>query len=506
MSNRIFIFDTTLRDGEQTPGVNLNVQEKIEIAMQLEKLGVDIMEAGFPAASAGDFEAVNAVAKKIKNASVAALCRAIPADLQRGYEALKDAVAPRIHTFIATSPIHMEYKLRMTPDQVVERAVAAVKQAKSYVNDVEFSPEDGSRSQPEFLYRVLTAVIDAGATVLNIPDTVGYSTPTEYFKLIEGIVKNVPNIDKAIISVHCHDDLGLATANSLAGMMAGARQIECTINGLGERAGNAALEEIVMGLDTRKDFYGMVHHVDTTQIHRISRMVSALTGVEVPQNKSIVGGNAFRHESGIHQHGVLAHSNTYEIMSPASIGLVTDSMVLGKHSGRHAFSDRLKQLGYTLDEKDLDAAFVRFKTLADQKKDINDRDLEALVEEDPNKDIHEIELVRFQTQSGNKITPTAIVEVSIKGQQKIAESQGDGPVDAAFKALDKLCDFETQLESYNIKAVSEGKDALGEVTVRVSYKERSFLGRGLSTDIIEASIRAYLNALNRILSSGGVKA
>jgi len=500
MSESIKIFDTTLRDGEQTPGVNLNVQEKLEIARQLAKLGVDVIEAGFAISSPGDFEAVRAVASEIKGVTIASLSRAVEKDIDRAWEAVKVAENPRIHTFIATSDIHMKYKLKMTEDEVLERARSMVRYAKKYCSDIEFSPEDGSRTRPEFLYRVLEAVIAEGATVLNIPDTVGYSTPLEFGALIKGVRENVRGIEKVEISVHCHNDLGMAVANSLAAIENGARQIECTINGLGERAGNAALEELIMTLNTRRDFYQINHNIDSTQIYRSSRLVSSLTGINVQPNKAIVGINAFAHESGIHQHGVMAEKSTYEIMTPESIGLKQNRMVLGKLSGKHAFEDRLKDLGIFLSEKDLQVAFVNFKDLADKKKVVLDNDIEALVNEKVSTAPETYKLESFQISSGNKLISTSTVSL-IKDDVNITEAAtGDGPVDAAFNAVERAVGMNFELESYGLKAVTEGKDALGEVSVRVSHDGVFYTGRGVSTDVIEASVKAYIHAINRAVS------
>jgi 2-isopropylmalate synthase len=504
MATRIKIFDTTLRDGEQTPGVNLNIHEKLEIAKQLEKLGVDVIEAGFAIASPGDFEAVKAVAQNIKNSTVASLCRAVEKDIDRAWEAVQYAAKPRIHTFLATSDIHMKYKLKMTEDEVFARAVEMVKYAKKYCQDVEFSAEDASRTRVDFLYKVVEGVINAGATVVNIPDTVGYSTPEEFGNLIKGIKNNVSNIDKVDISVHCHNDLGLAVSNSLAAMINGATQLECTINGLGERAGNASMEEIIMGINTRKDYYNAFEHkIDTVQIYRTSKLVSSLTGINVQPNKAIVGANAFAHESGIHQHGVLSEKSTYEIMTPESIGLTQNRMVLGKLSGRHAFEERLKELGYTLGSDEVQKAFEQFKSLADKKKEVTDRDIEALVKEKVS-DIPEVfELESFQVSSGNKVIANSVISLKRNGSIITEAATGDGPVDAAFNAMDRLIGFSMELEEYSLKAVTEGKDALGEVTVKVLKNDRFFIGRGVSTDIVEASIKAYLNAINRVISELG---
>ncbi|HPU41685.1 MAG TPA: 2-isopropylmalate synthase [Acetivibrio clariflavus] len=504
MSSRIKIFDTTLRDGEQTPGVNLNIQEKLEIARQLEKLGVDVIEAGFAIASPGDFEAVKAVSENIKNATVASLARAVEKDIDRAWEAVKGAESPRIHTFIATSDIHLKYKLKMTEDEVLERAIAMVKYAKKYCSDVEFSAEDASRTRIEFLIKVIEEVIKAGATVINIPDTVGYTTPAEFGNMIRTIKEKVSNIDKVDISVHCHNDLGLAVANSLAAVMNGATQVECTINGLGERAGNAALEEIIMGIDTRKDFYKIGHKIDTKQIYRTSKLVSSLTGITVQPNKAIVGANAFAHESGIHQHGVLSEKSTYEIMKPESIGLSQNRMVLGKLSGRHAFEERLKEMGYTtLTPEAIQKAFEKFKSLADKKKVVLDKDIEALIEEKVSEVPEIYELESFQITSGNKSVATSTVSLKRNDNIITEAATGDGPVDAAFNAIERAVGMSFTLEDYSLRAVTEGKDALGEVTVRVSKDGKLFVGRGVSTDIIEAGVRAYLNAINRAISEIG---
>lgn len=505
MSAQIKIFDTTLRDGEQTPGVNLNIHEKLEIARQLEKLGVDVIEAGFAIASPGDFEAVKTVAQEIKGAVIASLSRAVEKDIDRAWEAVQYAENPRIHTFIATSDIHMKYKLKMTEEQVLERAVAMVKYAKKYCSDVEFSAEDASRTRPEFLFRVFEEVIKAGATVVNVPDTVGYATPEEFGRLIRSIKENVTNIDKVDISVHCHNDLGLAVANTLKAVENGATQLECTINGLGERAGNAAMEEIIMGIDTRKDFYKADHRIDTTQIYRTSKLVSSLTGINVQPNKAIVGANAFAHESGIHQHGVLSEKSTYEIMTPESIGLKQNRMVLGKLSGRHAFEERLKELGYTLTPEEVQVAFEKFKSLADKKKVVLDRDIEALVEEKVSEVPEIFELESFQISSGNKVIATSMVSLKRNNETITEAATGDGPVDAAFNAIERAVGFSLVLEDYSLRAVTEGKDALGEVTVRVSKDNKIYVGRGVSTDIIEASVKAYLNAINRVISELGEK-
>ncbi len=503
MGTQIKIFDTTLRDGEQTPGVNLNVYEKVEIAKQLERLGVDIIEAGFAIASPGDFDAVSEVARVVREAKVASLARALEKDIDRAWEAVQHARMPLIHTFIATSDIHMKYKLKMTEEQVLEIAIAMVKYAKSYCEDVEFSAEDASRTRVEFLYRIIEETIKAGATIVNIPDTVGYATPEEFGKLIRGIRDNVPNIDKVDISVHCHNDLGMAVTNSLAAIENGATQVECTINGLGERAGNAALEEIIMGINTRKDFYKVTHRIDTTQIYRSSKLISSLTGIIVQPNKAIVGSNAFAHESGIHQHGVLSEKSTYEIMTPESIGLKQNRMVLGKLSGRHAFEEKLKEMGYNLTKEQIDNSFQKFKELADRKKDITDSDIEAVVEEKFAKIPEIFKLETYQISSGNCLVSTSTVSVRRNGNVFTEAATGEGPVDAAFNAMERAVGFTMKLEDYSLRAVTGGKDALGEVTVRVSRNGKMFTGRGVSTDVIEASVKAYLSAINRVLSEIG---
>lgn len=499
MPGKIKIFDTTLRDGEQTPGVNLNIHEKLELARQIARLGVDVIEAGFAIASPGDFEAVRAVAREVKGVTICSLSRAVEKDIDRAWEAVQVAESPRIHTFIATSDIHMKYKLRMSEEQVIERAYSMVKYAKKYCTDVEFSPEDASRTREEFLYRVLEAAIKAGATVLNIPDTVGYMAPHEFGRLIKGIKENVSGIEKVDISVHCHNDLGMAVANTLAALENGAMQLECTVNGLGERAGNAALEEIIMAVNTRKDYYSYSHGIDTTQIYRTSKLVSNLTGITVQPNKAIVGTNAFAHESGIHQHGVLSEKSTYEIMTPESIGLNQNRMVLGKLSGKHAFEERLKELGYSLSPEKVQEAFAKFKELADKKKEILDRDIEALVGEKVGVVPEVFELVSFQISSGNKLISSAVVSIKKDNEIITEAATGDGPIDASFNALERAAQISLKLEEYSLRAVTEGKDALGEVTARVSYGDEHYTGRGVSIDIIEASVKAYINAINRVV-------
>lgn len=500
MKRQIKIFDTTLRDGEQSPGCSMNLREKFEVAKQLEKLKVDVIEAGFAIASKGDFEAIKTIAEGVKGCSVAALARTKPSDIDAVWEALKNAEQPRIHTFIATSPIHMKHKLKMTPEQVLDVAERMVSYARKHCSDVEFSAEDATRSNPEFLYKVFEAAIAAGATVINVPDTVGYTTPDEFYTLIRNIREHVSNIEKAEISVHCHNDLGMAAANTLAAVKAGARQLECTINGIGERAGNAALEEIVMAVNTRKDLFDLSCNVDTTQIHRSSKLVSTLIGFPLPPNKAIVGSNAFAHESGIHQHGVLSEKSTYEIMSPQSIGLSENQIVLGKHSGRHAFVDRLKKLGFTLTKKEVDKIFVQFKELADKKKAVSNWDIEALVH-DSFLNLPEVyHLEQFIINSGNTISSTANIKLSRNNEMREEVAKGDGPVEAAFKAIEKIIGMSLKLEDYFVHSVTSGKDAQGEVVVKISMDNRIVVGRGLSTDIVEASILAYLNAVNKIIS------
>ena len=499
MARRIKFFDTTLRDGEQTPGVNLNLQEKLEIAVALERLGVDYIEAGFAIASVGDFEGVQAVANSLKNTGVVSLARALEKDIDRAWEAIQNAVQPRIHTFLATSDIHMKHKLKMTEEQVLINAALAVKHAKKYTSDVQFSPEDATRTRPEFLYKVLEAVIKEGATCLNIPDTVGYTNPAEYTELIRGIMNNVRGIENVDVAVHCHNDLGLAVANSAAAAFVGATQVECTINGLGERAGNAALEELVMLFNTRRDYYNFEHKIDTTKISRTSKLVSSLTGVFIQPNKPIVGANAFAHESGIHQHGVLSEKTTYEIMSPESIGLTSNRMVLGKHSGKHAFVDRLKELNITLSsDEELNKAFENFKALADRKKDVLDEDIIAIIDNKLEKGNKKYDLVSFQISSGNRMINTATIQLKKDDEILTGAATGDGPIDAAFKAINDLCQKEIELKDYSIRAVTGGQDALGEVNVKIGCGDKVCIGRGVSTDVIESSILAYLSAVNRI--------
>jgi 2-isopropylmalate synthase len=540
MDNYVRIFDTTLRDGEQSPGASLSSGEKLEIARALTRMGIDIIEAGFPAASPDDLEAVRRIAIEVGNSPVAqsedagaeqpstqrqppiicGLARTTKSDIDSAWEAVKHAARPRIHTFIATSPIHMQYKLKMSPEEVVKRIREMVSHARSLCEDVEFSPEDASRSEPEFLYQVLTLAIECGATTLNIPDTVGYSMPEDWGALIEGIIKNTKGIEKAIVSMHCHNDLGMATANTLAGLQAGARQVEGAINGIGERAGNASIEEVVMALHTRRNLFHLTTGIDTTQIARVSHMVSTYTGIPVQPNKAIVGANAFAHEAGIHQDGMLKHHTTYEIMQPEMIGLTQSNLVLGKHSGRHALRVRLSELGHELSTEELDRAFERFKELADKKKTIADADLEALVADQIYQPREIFALDGLQVACGTMGMPTATVRLrSPDGSLKVQASTGTGPVDATYKAIDAIVRAPNSLEEFSIRAITEGIDAIGEVTVRLESKDealvpremaqngrtklRSFGGHGADTDIIVASAKAYLSALNKLLVATG---
>jgi len=499
MSDQLYIFDTTLRDGEQSPGCSMNIEEKVRIAHALSALGVDIIEAGFPVASPDDFESVHRIASEVKDVTVAGLARALSKDIEGVAKAIQPAGdRGRIHTFIATSPIHMEAKLRMSPDEVVAQAVAAVKQARNLVAEVEFSAEDAGRSDDDFLCRIVEAVIDAGASIINIPDTVGYMTPDEFGQKISTLRNRVPNADKAIFSVHCHNDLGLAVANSLAAIEHGARQVECTINGLGERAGNAALEEIVMILKTRADRYSITTGIDSTKIVSTSKLVSQITGMPVQANKAIVGANAFAHESGIHQDGVLKHQKTYEIMTPESVGWNTNRMVLGKHSGRAALKARYAELGVVLEDAQLIEVFNRFKALADKKKDIFDEDLQAILSEDGEVDMERVKLVSLHVASGTQDAPVAAVKLNIEGVEHEATAQGDGPVDAAFQAIKSLVEPNGKLLLYSVNAITAGTDALGEVTVRLQDGERIVNAQGSDTDIVVASAKALIAALNKL--------
>lgn len=498
-NDTVKIFDTTLRDGEQSPGASLNPAEKLEIARQLEKLRVDIIEAGFPVASKGDFEAVESIAEEVTQPTIAGLARTRDKDIERCAEAIEPADDPRIHVFIATSDVHVEKKLEKTKNEVLEMAVEAVEKAGNYVDDVEFSPEDAARTDRDFLRDIVEAVIDAGATTVNIPDTVGYSLPKIFGDTITDLRENVSNTDDATISVHCHNDLGLATANSLAAVEAGARQVEVAVNGIGERAGNAALEEVVMALNTRRDFYDLDLNINTKEIARTSRLVSSLTGLSVQRNKAVVGSNAFAHESGIHQHGVLKERQTYEIMKAEDIGLADNQLVMGKHSGRHAFKNRLEELGYDLTESELNDAFERFKDLADKKKEIFDGDIEAIVEEQVSQIPSIYELEYIHVVSGTGLIPTATIKLRVHEDVHQIAKSGDGPVDAVYTAINELIDYEPEVQDYEIRSVTRGQDALGEVSVKLSVEGVTVNGRGTSTDILEASAKAYIDALNRAL-------
>ncbi len=501
MDNLVRIFDTTLRDGEQSPGFSMSPAEKLELARQLEALRVDVIEAGFPISSPGDLESVRTVAREVRGATVAGLARANPRDVDAAIEALRPAARPRLHVFIATSPIHMEHKLRLAPGEVVEAAEAAVRRARAFTDDVEFSAEDASRSDVEFLCRIFDVAIRAGATTINVPDTVGYTTPPEYAALIQTLRERIPDSDRVVWSVHCHDDLGLAVANSLAAIAAGARQVECTVNGIGERAGNAALEEIVMALRTRRDAYGVHTRVDATRLYRTSRLLTAITGVAVQPNKAIVGENAFAHEAGIHQHGVLANRATYEIMKPEDIGLPTNRLVLGKHSGRHAFRKALEDQGVRLDAAALDRTFARFKGLADRKKQVAIEDILALVEEEVRAVPARYALRSFMVTTGTRVPPAATVTLRAEAGESTASASGDGPVDALCAAVNELTGVRAQLIDYAIRAVTGGTDALGEVTARVREGDILVVGRASSTDVLEASVMAYLDGVNRLLSA-----
>ena len=499
---KVSIFDTTLRDGEQAAGASLNLQEKLEIARQLDKLGVDVIEAGFPASSVGDFEAVRLIAQKLKRPTICALTLANIKAIDRAWEAVKEAEHPRIHVFLSASDIHLAHQLKKSRDEVLRMSQEMVARAKNYLDDVEFSPMDASRADPDYIYQILEAVIDAGATTVNITDTVGYATPQEFGGLIQGIRDNVSDIGKAVISVHCHNDLGLAVANSLEAIRVGARQVECTINGIGERAGNASLEEIVMALKTRQNFFKLTTNIDTTQIYRTSRLVSELTGFSIQPNKAIIGANAFRHQSGIHQDGVLKKAITYEIIDPKSVGIPSSALVLSKVSGRHAFKERLSELGYTLSEEALNRAFQGFKELADKKKEITDRDIESLIAEELRTVTEVYHLDHIEVSCGDHSLPTATVRLIGPDGQSVADAAlGTGPVDAVYKAINRLVGIPNKLTEFTVKSVTEGIDAIGEVLIRIESDGITYTGRGADMDIIVASAKAYMNALNRLLAA-----
>ncbi len=497
----IKIFDTTLRDGEQAPGCSMNPEEKLEVARQLERLGVDVIEAGFPISSRGDFDSVSEIASAIKNSTVCGLARAVKADIDSAYEAIHHANSARLHVFLATSPIHMKYKLKKSPAEVLEMTSAMTSYARSLCSDVEFSAEDATRSEPEFLASVVRAAIAAGATTINIPDTVGYTTPGELMQLLKFLRERVEELERVTLSVHCHNDLGLATANSLAGVLAGATQVECTVNGIGERAGNTALEELVMAMRTRSSVYDADCRIDATQIYRSSKLIYNIMGQSAPLNKAIVGQNTFKHESGIHQHGVLAAKETYEIISPESIGKKPSKMVLGKHSGRHAFEERLSELGFELTPAQLDEYFEKFKSLCDKKQTVNDRDLEALISSNNIAGIYTLD--RFDLHTGNNTSPSCVIRLRRDGEVFEEVALGDGPISAAYNAIDKIMHLPNhRLENYSIRSTSEGRDTLGEVMVKVSCDGEFYNGRGISTDIIESSILAYLHAVNKLVRIG----
>ncbi|MDR3363367.1 MAG: 2-isopropylmalate synthase [Clostridiales Family XIII bacterium] len=497
--SKVIIFDTTLRDGEQSPGMSMNLKEKIEMAKQLVRMGVDVIEAGFASSSPGDFQSVQTIAEKIRGCTIGSLARASSDDIDTAWEAVKSAEGPRIHLFLATSDLHMQYKLKMTREEVLEQAVLMTKRAVGYCSDVQFSAEDATRSDMGFLATVVRAVIAAGAKTVNLPDTVGYATPEEHEAFFREIQKRVPELESVVLSSHCHNDLGLAVANSLAAVRGGVRQVECTVNGIGERAGNAAMEEIIMALYVRKNLFGVTTNIDTTEILRSSSLLTRITGVKVQPNKAIVGENAFAHEAGIHQHGVLAKAETYEIMTPASVGRKASNLVLGKHSGKHAFRNRLSELGYAMQGEELDAAFRQFKELADRKKQVYDKDIEAIVAKEAVQVPKTFTLSNYVINSGNTITATATVSMNRDGRLSEKVARGAGPIDAAFKAIDKIVGGQFELEDYQISAVSEGEDALGDARIVLkSGSGGTFSGRGLSTDIIEASIKAYINAVNKM--------
>ena len=499
---RIKIFDTTLRDGEQSPGCSMNLSEKIDMARQLERLGVDIIEAGFAIASPMDFKSVQAISAAVSKCTVASLARCTKGDIDAAWDAVKEAKHPRIHVFLATSDIHMEYKLKMTREEVLQRITDMVGYAKSFCQDIEFSAEDASRSDPPFLAKCYANAVAAGATTLNVPDTVGYSTPQEMMDLISYLRENVPGIENTDISVHCHDDLGLAVANSLACVQAGATQVECTVNGIGERAGNASLEEIVMGIHTRRDFYQAETGVNTKQIYRSSKLLSSITGVAIAPSKAIVGANAFAHESGIHQHGVIANAQTYEIMNSTDVGVPQNTMVVGKHSGKHALREKLESMGYELSDQDLEGIFNRFKVLADKKKTITGSDLEALVFHRHNNTRRACELVSHVINAGDGVPNISFIKLR-RGEEEIEEvALGGGPLDASFKAINRMVNMDIRLESFSLNAVTDGEDAIGEAVVKLEAPDgETYTGTGLSTDIIESSIRAYVNGINKMIEA-----
>jgi 2-isopropylmalate synthase len=500
--DRVIVFDTTLRDGEQAAGGSLNIREKLEIARQLEKLGVDVIEAGFPVTSPGDLEAVRLIAKEVRTPVICVLTHAVLDAVDQSWEAVKGAEHPRIHIVLSSSDIHLFYQLRKSRDEILQMSVDTVARARKYCNDVEFSAMDASRTEPEYIYQILKEVIDAGATTVNIPDTVGYAMPEQFGDLIDGVFKKVPNIDRAVVSVHCHNDLGLAVANSLEAVKRGARQVEGTINGIGERAGNASLEEIIMALKTRQDFFNLTTNIDTTQIYKTSRLVSELTGFPVQLNKAIVGGNAFRHSSGLHIDGMIKDAKTFEIMDPKSVGVPASSLVLGKTSGRHAFQERLAELGYSLSGEDFNRAFAAFKELADKKKDVTDKDIESIVAEEKRTVSEIYHLDRIQVTCGDKGVPTAAVRLTgPKGEPREDAALGTGPVDAVYKAINRLVGVPNILTEFSVKSVTEGIDAIGEVLIRIESDGVTYTGRGADTDIIVASAKAYMNALNRLLSA-----
>ncbi|GIW82123.1 MAG: 2-isopropylmalate synthase [Gemmatales bacterium] len=499
MSDRLIIFDTTLRDGEQSPGASMNLPEKLEIAHALKELGVDIIEAGFPIASPGDFEAVQAIARQVEGPTICGLARCNAADIDRAWEAVRDAAKPRIHVFLATSAIHREFKLKMAKEEIVRRAVEGVKRAKDYCEDVEFSPEDAARTELDFLAEVVEKVVEAGATTVNIPDTVGYAVPEQYAAAIRHLRSTVRGIDKIVLSVHCHNDLGLAVANSLAALKEGARQVECTINGLGERAGNCALEEVVMAVKTRGDYFGLETTINTRRLHPTSRLVSRITGIQVQRNKAIVGRNAFAHEAGIHQDGILKERTTYEIMRPEDVGFTSTELVLGKHSGRHALRERVQALGFHLNDEQLQRVFEGFKALADRKKEIYDADIEALAEAEINSGPALWTLESFHTSAGTGTIPAAAVCLKHNDGRKLQEAAcGDGPIDAVFQTIERITGIDVELRDYRVRSVSTGEDAQGEAQVEVRYQGKTLHGRGVSTDIIEASALAFLQVINRI--------